>query len=270
MPALKLASCMAENGEPFCQNVAAYIQTRLGIETACVIDIPWQKRERLFDEGNIQILWLCGLPYVHKADLQESDMELLAVPVPADQRYQGRAIYFSDVIVRTESPLKTFAELRGKVWAYNEPRSHSGYNVVRAYLSSLLDRNGSGFFGRAVESGAHTTSLTMVMEGRADCAAIDSTVLEWCLSEHHDLHKRIRVIETFGPSPIPPWVISRRVPAAERERLRKLFLNMDQDPTGRAILSGGRMARFVAASDTDYDPIRNMARAAEQVTLDAS
>jgi hypothetical protein len=34
MPVVKLASCMAENGEPFCQNVAAYIHTRLGIETA--------------------------------------------------------------------------------------------------------------------------------------------------------------------------------------------------------------------------------------------
>ena len=67
-------------------------------------------------------------------------MELLAVPVPADPRYQGRAIYFSDVIVRTESPFKTFAELRGKVWAYNERRSHSGYNVVRAYLSKLSRR----------------------------------------------------------------------------------------------------------------------------------
>jgi hypothetical protein len=28
---LKLASCMAENGEPFCQNVVAYIHTQLGI-----------------------------------------------------------------------------------------------------------------------------------------------------------------------------------------------------------------------------------------------
>jgi phosphonate transport system substrate-binding protein len=115
MPVLKLASCMAENCEPFCQNIAAYIQSRLGIKTPYVNDIPWQERERLFDVGEIQILWLCGLPYVHKADLRESDMELLAVPVPADPRYLGRAVYFSDVIVRTQSPFQTFAELRGKV-----------------------------------------------------------------------------------------------------------------------------------------------------------
>jgi ABC-type phosphate/phosphonate transport system substrate-binding protein len=44
---------------------------------------------------------------------------------------------------------------------------------------------------------------------------------------------------------------------------------MDEDPMGRSILSGGQMARFVPASDTDYDPIRSMARAAEQVPLEA-
>jgi len=76
------------------------------------------------------------------------------------------------------------------------------------------------------------------------------------------------MIESFGPSPIPPWVISRRVPESDRERLRKLLLKMDEDAIGGPILSACRMARFVAASDTDYDPIRSMARAAEQITLE--
>ncbi len=29
------------------------------------------------------------------------------------------------------------------------------------------------------------------------------------------------------------------------------------------------MARFISAADTDYDPIRSMARAAEQIKLEA-
>lgn len=153
------------------------------------------------------------------------------------------------------------------MWAYNEPRSHSGYNVVRAYLSSLFE--GNGFFDKTVESGAHKTSLEMILDGRVDGAAIDSTVLEWVVSHYPNVSERIRVIETFGPSPIPPWVISRRVREVDRERLRKLLLCMDEDPIGRSILSGGQMSRFISASDTDYDPIRSMARAAEQITLES-
>jgi phosphonate transport system substrate-binding protein len=66
---------MAENTEFFCQSAAAYLQAKLGIQTDYVSVIPWQEREQLFDCGEIQILWLCGLPYVHKVDLRESGME---------------------------------------------------------------------------------------------------------------------------------------------------------------------------------------------------
>jgi hypothetical protein len=63
---LKLASCMAENSENFCHAVARYINEHLDVSTEYVTGIPWQERERLFDDGDIDILWLCGLPYVQK------------------------------------------------------------------------------------------------------------------------------------------------------------------------------------------------------------
>src|SRR5215208_286450 len=134
METLGLASCMAENTESVCCAIAEYIQLKLNIQVEYVSGIPWQERESLFDGGEIQLLWLCGLPYVHKADLAESSMELLAVPVPAGERYRAKPVYFSDVVVRRGSPVRLFADLRGSTWAYNERRSHSGYNVVRAHL----------------------------------------------------------------------------------------------------------------------------------------
>ena len=100
----------------------------------------------------------------------------------AARRYQDRPVYFSDVVVRRDrAHFESFVDLRGASWAYNEPRSHSGFNVVRAYLaeSGHLD----DFFGAVVESGAHSESLEMVLSGRVDGAAIDSTVLEWLTAQ---------------------------------------------------------------------------------------
>lgn len=261
---LKLASCMAENSESVCEGVASYIEDQLGIGAEYVTGIPWQERERLFDRGAIQILWLCGLPYVHKADLVENDIELLAVPVPSAARYQARPVYFSDVVVRYDRPFRSFADLRGTSWAYNEPRSHSGFNVVRWHLA---DMGGGDFFGAVVESGAHSASLEMILAGRVDGAAIDSTVLEWLIAERNDLLEQIRVIESLGPSPIPPWVISKRVGASLRSELRALLLCLHMDPRGRGMLARAGFDRFVAAQDRDYDPIREMASRAEQVSL---
>jgi hypothetical protein len=73
---------MAENTEPLCRAVARYIQSKIGVDTEYVGGIPWQERERMFDAGEIQVLWLCGLPYVQKAGLPHVRMELLAMPVP--------------------------------------------------------------------------------------------------------------------------------------------------------------------------------------------
>jgi len=42
---------MAENRESFCENVAHYVQAKLGICIEYVGDLPWQERERLFAEG---------------------------------------------------------------------------------------------------------------------------------------------------------------------------------------------------------------------------
>lgn len=256
---------MAENSEGFCRAVASFIENRIRIPTQYVTGIPWQERESLFDGGEIHILWLCGLPYVEKADMAQNKLELLAVPTPCGERYQDRPVYFSDVVVRRDRPFQTFFDLRGASWAYNEPRSHSGFNAVRAYLAGFGERDNC--FGAVVESGAHHASLEMVLSGQIDGAAIDSTVLEWLVTERAGLAEEIRVIDTIGPSPMPPWVISRQVPAKLRDDIRTLLLGMHTEPFGRVMLARARLDRFVEAADRDYDPMRVMARKAEQVSL---
>jgi phosphonate transport system substrate-binding protein len=174
-------------------------------------------------------------------------------------------VYFSDVLALSTSSFQSFADLRGATWAYNEPGSHSGYNVARAHLATLGET--AGYFGRAIQSGAHQTSLQLLLEGAIDATAIDSTVLETELQAHPEIEARIRVVTTLGPSPIPPWVVLRSVPQELRTALRTLLLQMHTDPRGRALLAGARIARFEGVDDQAYDPIRRMDRQAVQVRL---
>ena len=262
---INLASCMAENTEGFCQALVRILENRLRIPFRYVGGIPWQERERLFDIGKIQILWICGLPYVEKADATPDTLELLAVPVPRGERYEGRPVYFSDVVVRRDRPYRRFADLRGASWAYNEPRSHSGFNVVGAYMARW--RQPANFFGTVMESGAHSASLDMVLSGSVDAAAIDSTVLEWLATLHPGHMQHVRVIDTLGPSPIPPLVITKRLPSELRDGIRRILLRMDTEPFGRVLLHRSGLERFVPSEDRDYDPIRTMARAAAEVSF---
>ena len=71
------------------------------------------------------------------------------------------------------------------------------------------------------------------------------------------------MIETLGPSPMPPIVASRALPAALRERVRAALLSMHLDAQGAAILEAAGVRHFVGVDDADYDPIRHMASVAD-------
>jgi phosphonate transport system substrate-binding protein len=242
----------------FCQDLAEYLSDRLRIPARLRIDLPWTERDRRLDEGEIDLCWICGLPYVRKVERSPGIVAPLAAPVMAGSRYQGRPIYYSDVVVRRDSPFRTFADLRGAAWAFNEPGSHSGYGIVRYTLATRGET--FAFFGRVVESGAHQASLEMILRGEIDAAAIDSTVLEQVLRDHPEEAGELRVIEVLGPSPMPPWVVSRQVTPDIRQALRDALTGMHARADGRTILARAGIARFQAVDDGDYDPIREMAR----------
>lgn len=262
---LIFTSIQAPNADESCERIAAYVARRLGTNSVFVNNIPWQERERQIDTGEADIGWICGLPYTWKADKPNPNVEILAVPVMKGRRYRGKPIYYSDVVVHRQSKFRTFADLRGAHWAINEPNSHSGYNLVRYYLASIGEK--SGYFGRVTESGAHERSLELIISGLVDASAIDSTVLETEMIRNPDLKGQIRILETLGPSPIPPWVISRSLDAGWRQAIRTVFLEMHLDPSGHQILQESAIERFEAATDSDYDPIREMSRLARQVSL---
>ncbi|UCG25038.1 MAG: PhnD/SsuA/transferrin family substrate-binding protein [Chloroflexota bacterium] len=267
MDTLVVTSCLAANTHVAGQAVTDYIGRELGIKAEFVVDIHWQERKRLLDSGQIQLGWICGLLYAMKAEQHDPQLELLAAPVMRDPRYQGQPVYYSDVIVQRDSPFNSFDDLKGVCWVYNEPGSYSGYTVV---CHHLVKRDESlDYFGEVLESGAHLHSLQMLIDGRADVAAIDSTILDYEMQRRPALARKLRVIETLGPSPVPPWVISLKLPQELRRRLRELLLAMHTDPKGQAVLASGELSRFVSASDDGYQILRDVAKKARPVAQSA-
>ncbi len=260
---MRFASCMAPNAENFFIETVEYLADRLGIDALVAHDADWELRERDLDSGNIEIGWICGLPYVWKADLRSPGVELLAAPVMRAKRYGDQPVYFSDVMVRTNSKFKSFRELEGARWAYNEPRSHSGSNVVKAHLYDLGYKD--GFFGSVSMAGSHETALQMILDGSVDSAAIDTTVYETMLRKVPSWENELRVIQTLGPSPMPPWVISTRVDPSRRRNYRRTLAEMHKDAHGVRILERYAVSRYELVGDAFYDPIRIMDRKAREV-----
>ena len=252
---LVFATYLAPNLLPVYQSVAAAVAERLGIAVRLQVG-------RAFNQlvnGEVDLAFLCGLPYVRLAD----QLDLLAAPVVAGDRYGARPVYFSDVIVRRESPFQTFADLRGASWSFNDPDSHSGYLATLARLLELGETN--AFFGRVIDAGWHQVSIELVASGRVDASAVDSHVLAVELRNRPDLANRLRVVDSFGPSPIQPVVARRSLDAGFRQRLRDILAGMAGDG-----LSQGLVERLTPITDDWYEPIRAMLARVTEVGLTLS
>jgi len=234
------------------EHIARYIGEKVVCPTTLRVGQSFDE----FTEGQIDVAFICGLPYVRMASQHNCPIELLAAPVLIGKRYQHRPIYFSDVIVRSESPYSNFDDLGGCVWAYNEPASHSGCNLV---CYSLLERGKSpDYFGKTVKSGSHLQSLEMVLEGKVDAAAIDSHLSDLLHSRDNGLARKLRVVDVLGPSSIPPVVVSKRLANELKCKLREALITMHLDDCGARQLREGLIERFVAVRDEDYGNIREM------------
>jgi phosphonate transport system substrate-binding protein len=212
------------------------------------------------DLDSADVAFVCGLPYVERTSRGDCPVEPIAAPVLHGDRYSGRPIYFSDVIVRRDSPCYSFADLRGRSWAYNERLSQSGYGITRFVLAR--DGHARGFFGRVLEVGWHESAVRLVAAGECDASAIDSHLLEVMFRDEPELANELRVIETLGPSTIQPVVVSRRLPPPVKSKLQRTFLSLADDPAARQSLSAALVERFVPVRDGDYDDLRHMSDAA--------
>ncbi len=253
---LRFVTYLAPSIKPTYQFIADYVSQKLGIVTELSVGSEYGRAQ----DGTMDVGFICGLPYVLFTRENPHLMLPIAAPVLQGERYGDRPIYFSDVIVRRDSPFEDFESLRGARWSFNEPLSQSGYGIVRQKLIDMGETD--GFFGELVEAGFHQRSMRLVQTGEIDASAIDSQVLEVAMRDHPAFGEELRVIEALGPSTIQPIVANGSLSESLRADLTAVLGEMGEDTKARPALDHALIRRFDPVNDTSYDDIRAMVQAA--------
>jgi phosphonate transport system substrate-binding protein len=259
MADLRFGTFLAPNMMPVYQAIADEVGSRLGMSAELVVETDYENCRNDIND----ICFVCSLPYVMFERQGISPASPIAAPVLEGDRYEGKPVYFSDVIVHRDSGIRTFADLRGRSWAYNEPLSHSGYGITRYHLVTLGETN--GFFGEVIEAGFHEKSVRMVRDRMVDASAIDSQTLAIELRDHPDLARSLVVIDTLGPSTIQPVAVSKRFSPDFHDEVRNILVGLHCDPGFKKVLGRGMVERFVSVGPETYDDIRRMVDACEAV-----
>lgn len=200
--------------------------------------------------GKLDFAWICGYPYVR----YRYELRLVAVPV-----WRGRPYYQSYLIVPADDRQSSnLADLHGKVFAYSDPDSNSGF-LYPQYRLTALGEKPSTFFSRSFFTWAHRKVVEAVGIGLADGGAVDGYVWDTLAEFHPALTGATRIIERSPDFGHTPFVARPDMSETELQRFRATLLDMPLDAEGKELLRLLRLDGFVAGKPSMFDEIARMA-----------
>jgi phosphonate transport system substrate-binding protein len=154
------------------------------------------------------------------------------------------------LVVRKDSPLQRVEDLRDKTLAVPSMSALGASLLLRAEL----DRD-FGVKTRPIIAKTHSSVFLHVVNGLADAGGS----VQKALAEQDDrIRDSLRVLHRTRDVPSHPIAGNLRVPEKVREQVRRAFLAMSADPSGRALLAEVPMREAVAASAEDYQVLKTL------------
>ncbi len=235
----------------FLDRWSEYLEHKLGRKVEFVLRKSYREVMDLLDSGGIEFAWICGYPYVQKREPES--LRLLTVPI-----YRGAPRYHSYIIVHNSSPYRRLDDLKGKVFAFSDPDSNSGF----LYPLTLMIKKGETsetFFRQTFFTFNHAETVQAVSEQVADGGAVDSYIWEYLAIFRPDITEQTRIIKKSPGFGFPPIVSRLGVKANTVEMMKNTLEKMDQDSTGKALLAQLKLDGFGNYSDSLFNEIRAMA-----------
>jgi phosphonate transport system substrate-binding protein len=239
-----------------------YLSRRVGVKVEFSSRDAYQAILEPLFAGEFDAAWICGYPFVR----YEPQLRLLAVPV-----YQGQPRYQSYLIRAAASAgpeaVQGWADLRGKVFAYSDPLSNSGWLVAQGQLRDAglapteLKKT---FFAHG-----HRNVAEAVAARLADAGSIDGYVWETMRLQGMRAAMETTVVWKSELHGFPPLVTPARARHAYAPALQRALLGMPRDEEGRALLQALNLDGFVAGSPALFDSIRRLARTVPGSGVDA-
>lgn len=239
-----------KDGYVYYQRLQGFIEKKMGRPVQLVDRENYDEMNGLLESGGVDAAFVCAGPYVEGKS--KFNLELLAMPL-----VKGKPIYYSYIIVHKDSTIANFNELRGKVFAFTDPKSNSG-KLVPTYMLAQMKETPANFFSRVEYTYGHDKSIRAVAEKIVDGAAVDSLIWENTAITKPELSGQTRILAKSNQYGIPPIVVRPGLDSETKKRLKAILLSASHDPEGKEILKGMMIDAFVAGDDKNYDSIRAM------------
>ncbi len=245
------------------RSLTQYLARNLGRDVQLNFAIDYESLGKLLDLDKIQIAWFSSNSF--DALKGEKPWQALCRPLR-----DGAVRHRGAIIVREDSGIKTLADLRGKRFAYVDPHSGTGFVMPnRLFRSQNIDP--LRFFSEVTFTGNHSTSISGVLQGQYDAAAVYDVYSSHSLPDEEQSQQGASTAtasidalsspaatlplpdETFSGSgsaakglfcvDFTDWLLNDPVVVRSdmdlelKERIRELLVHMNAYPGGREVLA---------------------------------
>ena len=235
--------------------LATYLEKKLGlkVEFTPVSDYP-AAVEALVNK-KVDLVWFGGFTHV-QAQLRSGGKIVPIAQREEDTKFQ------SVFIAKTDSGIKTLADLKGKQISFGSQSSTSGHLMPRHFLLQA-QLNPEKDFRRIAYSGAHDATIASVVSGKVDAAALDITVWRKFVGENKVDTKAVNVFYTTPTFFNYNWSMHVDTASELRERVKKALLDLDPaTPEGKEILQLNRATRYIPTTPENYKGLESAGRSA--------
>jgi len=228
-----------------------YIGTKLRQPVQMVQQENYDKTDTMLESGELSIAFVCSGPYVKDHD--KFGAELLVAP----QSY-GKPFYHAYIIVNKNSPIMDLSGLKGRNFAFTDPKSNTGKIVPTYMIGKEFYTTPEKFFGKITYTKSHDKSIQAVARKVVDGASVDSLIYDYAAKKNPKYASQTKIIRKSTRYGIPPVVVRKDLDPRLKAKIKDIFLNMHNDPQGKVILSGLMVDKFIVPKDQDYNTVREM------------
>ena len=224
--------------------------TGLNIDTIKVTD--YNAAVEAMRAGRAHIAWYGGKTYVKAAEI--ANAEAFAAGVRPGEKDAGYYTYF---VVKKDSDLKEFKNVKGKVLSLNTIGSTSGDLIPQVELNKInLSINNKDHFKKVFYAGSHDACLLAVINNQSDVCGMSSRNFEARLEDGTFNKEDVRIIHKSDRVPPPPLAYSKNIPLEDREKIKQAVLQAHNH--GEIGGYGGKMSHYMEVKDSDYNVLREV------------
>jgi phosphate/phosphite/phosphonate ABC transporter binding protein len=244
----------AEMKEEF-QPLMDYLTKSTGIEVTLYIAKSYGDLRDQMEAGKVDIGSFSPFAYVDA-------MTGGKIKIIAQSILDYSAFYKGLIITRKDSGITGLADLKGKRFAFVDPKSASGYVYPRAMLIEK-GFDPDKFFKETIFSGGHDKVILAVLEGKVEAGAIYDGAL--AIAKGKGLKTEdLTTITSTDPIPHDAIVVRSEIDDVTAKKIQKALIDLEKTEEGKKVIakSKKKLTGHVLADDKTFDVVRRTAKIA--------